>query len=409
MFKIKSDIGRIRGFRVAGVHAGLKKNNALDFALIASDRDCVTAGVFTSNKVKAAPVLLNQHRLKSNPSKIRAVAVNTKSANACTGQKGYYNAEKMSALVAEALNCKSEQVLVMSTGVIGTHLPMDKIAHGVELASDSLRDDWESTATAIMTTDTKPKFGSIQVLTANGNYTIAGICKGSGMIAPNMATMLGIFVTDARLTPAVANQLLVDASDKSFNRIVVDGDTSTNDMVVMMANGASQVAIETDADIKQFRRLLTLLSQSLARKVVRDGEGATKFITLDIRNAESEADAKNIGHTIATSALTKTAFYGSDANWGRIVASAGRANVPFNPDTTSLWISPSEMVYEDDLGLLIFQNGTPSDYFEREASAIMKEESIYITLDCGLGDGQATIWTCDLSHEYVTINADYRT
>jgi len=408
MVKVQETIESVSGFRVAGVHAGLKKDNALDFALIRSRVDCVTAGVFTTNKVKAAPVLLNMSRIANNPEKIRAVAINTVSANACTGWQGMDNARKTSDMVAEHLDIDTEQVLVMSTGVIGTQLPMDKIAKGVELSTENLGRDWEATATAMMTTDTRPKYASVKVITAHGEYTIAGVVKGAGMIAPNMATMLSVVVTDAKLTLEQVQTALKTANAQSYNQIVVDGDTSTNDMVVLMANGMSTTSIDAGYDMQTFQNALNALTQYLAQAVVRDGEGVTKFVTLDIQGADSDESAEKIGHTIASSILTKSAFYGNDANWGRIVAAAGRAGVDFEPLKTSLWISPGEELFEDDKGLLIFKSGTPTDYQESDALAIMSEDSIYITLDCGIGDGQSTIWTCDISHDYISINADYR-
>lgn len=408
MVNVNPSIDSVKGFRVAGVHAGLKKDNALDFALIRSRSDCVTAGVFTTNKVKAAPVLINMERIAKNPEKIRAVAINTVSANACTGWEGIDNARKTSDMVAEQLEIDTEQVLVMSTGVIGTQLPMDKITNGVELSASKLGHDWGATATAMMTTDTRPKFASVKVMTAHGEYTIAGVVKGAGMIAPNMATMLSVVVTDAELTLEQVQTTLKAANAQSYNQIVVDGDTSTNDMVVLMANGMSTTKIEDGYDMKTFQSALNALTQHLAQAVVRDGEGVTKFVTLDIQGADSDESAQKIGHTIAASILTKSAFYGNDPNWGRIVAAAGRADTLFEPAKTSLWISPGEEIFEKDYGLLIFKAGTPTDYQESDALSIMAEDSIYITLDCGIGDGQATIWTCDISHNYISINADYR-
>ncbi len=408
MIKISPDIESVRGFRVAGVHAGLKKDGALDFALISSETDCMTAGVFTRNKVKAAPVLLNMERLRENASGIRAVAINTVSANACTGAKGLENARATSELIAEQLEIDSDQVLVMSTGVIGTHLPMDKISRGVELSSASMGGDWGAAAAGIMTTDTRPKLGSITVQTAKGQVTLAGIVKGAGMIAPNMATMLSVIVTDANLSLSLAQSALSAASQQSYNRIVIDGDTSTNDMVVLMCNGASGVAVSDVDDVAIFREALSALTRYLAQEVVRDGEGVTKFVTLDIRNAESVAVAERIGQTIGASVLTKSAFYGSDANWGRIVAAAGRAEVPFDPDSSSLYVAAGESLPAAERGLLIFSQGMPTDYREADAAAIMAEPSIYFTLDCGIGAADATIWTCDISHDYITINGDYR-
>ena len=338
MIKLNPDVASVTGFRAAGVHAGLKKDGALDFALIASDSDCAAAGVFTRNKVKAAPVLLGMEVLESNSQAIRAVAVNTISANACTGAEGLANARAMAEMVAGRLDVAPEQVLVMSTGVIGTHLPMDKIQHGADIAADALGNHWRDAAAAMMTTDTRPKFASVTVESPQGTYSLAGVVKGAGMIAPNMATMLSVIVTDAGLAPSDAQRALTAATQRSYNRIVVDGDTSTNDTVYLLCNGRSGVEIADDDGLSHFQAALNQLAQHLAQAVVRDGEGVTKFVTLNIINAESEAAAERIGQTIGASVLTKSAFYGSDANWGRIVAAAGRAEAPFDPDRSSLWV-----------------------------------------------------------------------
>ena len=408
MMKISPSVASVRGFQVAGVHAGLKKDGAPDFSLVVSEVDCIAAGVFTKNKVKAAPVLLDMQRLDENPKSIRAVATNTISANACTGAIGLKNARATSNLVADALSIVAEQVLVMSTGVIGAHLPMDKIARGVELASANLGSDWRAAAAGIMTTDTRPKFGSVTMETADGSYTIAGMVKGAGMIAPNMATMLSVIVTDAALPLPELQSSLRAAANQSYNRIVVDGDTSTNDTVLLLANGMSGVSLTGEEEIAAFQKALDSLTRYLAQEVVRDGEGVTKFITLNIVNAESEADAEKIGQTIGASVLTKSAFYGSDANWGRIMAAAGRAEAPLEPDSASLWVAAGESSPSAAPGLEIFSGGMPTDYREEDAAAIMAAPSITFTLDCGIGDGGATIWTCDISHEYISINGDYR-
>lgn len=408
MSKINPSIDSVAGFRAAGVHAGLKKDGALDFSLVVSDVDCVAAGVFTRNKVKAAPVLLDMERVAANPQSIRAVATNTVSANACTGSIGLENARATSDMVADALHIEAEQVLVMSTGVIGTHLPMEKIARGVDLSSANLGSDWRAAAAAIMTTDTRPKLGSLRVETDSGGYTLAGMVKGAGMIAPNMATMLSVIVTDVALSTSAANAALQSATQESFNRIVVDGDTSTNDTVLLLANGQSGVSVTTDQELAAFQGALNALCRYLAQEVVRDGEGVTKFVTLDVINADSEASAERIGQTIGASVLTKSAFYGSDANWGRIVAAAGRAGTPFEPDSTSLRVAAGESPADDQPGLEIFSGGMPTDYQEADAAAIMAEPSITFTLDCGMGSGCATIWTCDISHDYISINGDYR-
>ncbi|MCY4464244.1 MAG: bifunctional glutamate N-acetyltransferase/amino-acid acetyltransferase ArgJ [Chloroflexi bacterium] len=406
MMAISPTIDGVAGFQVAGVHGGLKKDGALDLALVVSDSDCVAAGVFTRNKVQAAPVLLDRQRLAENPTTIRAVATNSACANACTGAVGMENARRTARLVADALGLSAEQVLVMSTGVIGEHLPMEAIARGIELSSVGLSDDWAAAAAAIMTTDTRPKLASVGVECVGGSYTIAGIAKGAGMIAPDMATMLSVVVTDAALELGELQNALRTATQQSYNRIVVDGDTSTNDTVLLLANGKSGVHVEGADDLGAFQEALDALTRYLAQEIVRDGEGVTKFVTLDIVNAADVADAERIGQTIGASLLTKSAFYGSDANWGRIVAAAGRAGTAFDPDRSSLWVAAGESPSEP--GLQIFAGGMPADYQEADAAAIMSAPSMTFKLDCGLGQGSATIWTCDISHEYISINGDYR-
>lgn len=406
--QVNEKIKGVRGFRIAGVHGGLKKNGALDVALLLSDRDCVAAGVFTTNHAKAAPVLVGQALLAQHAERIRAVIVNTTSANAMTGNVGIQNARTVMGWVAEQAGITPDQVIPMSTGVIGAHLPMPQLEKAVPLAFGALGQDWESGARAIMTTDTRPKFASVTVSTVDGTYTIAGISKGAGMIAPNMATMLGVIATDVLLTPEQAQTALKTATKFSYNRVVVDGDMSTNDTVVLLANGASGVTLKTESDYLQFQHALQALATYLAKAIVRDGEGATKFITLHVSGAPDEHTAHTIANTIATSPLVKTAFFGGDANWGRIVASAGRAGVAFNPEQAQLWISAGETLIDGKRGLLLFKFGMPTRYSEAEASTIFAEKSIYVTLDLGMGHAESVVWTCDLSKEYVAINGDYR-
>jgi glutamate N-acetyltransferase / amino-acid N-acetyltransferase len=409
VIEVHSAIEHVVGFQVAGVHAGLKKDGALDMALIVSESACVAAGVFTTNCVKAAPVLFDMERLKANTTHIRAVAINTKCANACTGQQGLENARLMARWTAQAAGCAEEEVLVLSSGVIGTQLPLEKIHEGIERADKVLGHEWYAAARAIMTTDTKPKLASVTVTKADGKrYVIAGITKGAGMIAPNMATMLGVIVTDVSMSAQQAQTALSAAVQVTYNRIVVDGDMSTNDTVLLLANGASGTKLETSEDEAQFLKALTAVSKKLAQDVVRDGEGATKFITLSIKGAPDDAAALQIANTIATSPLVKTAFFGGDANWGRIVAAAGRAGVSIDPEKVKLWMSPGEVEDAGGIALQLFSAGMPTDYSEETASTIIREPSVSIILDCGAGKGSAVVWTCDLSHEYVSINGDYR-
>jgi glutamate N-acetyltransferase/amino-acid N-acetyltransferase len=401
-FPIEARISGIKGFKAAGVHAGYKKEGALDFALIYSETPCAAAGVFTTNRVKAAPVLVDMERLRANSTAIRAVVVNTRCANACTGQQGIDNALTTARWAAERLGVREDQVLVMSTGVIGTQLDMDIIRRGVDLAVDALADDeaaWASAAAAIMTTDTRPKAAFTK--SDEAAYALGGIAKGAGMIAPNMATMLGVVVTDARIDdPHAAHALLTQAADASFNCISVDGDTSTNDTLLLLANGASGEA----PSYELFAEMLKDVCLRLAVEIVRDGEGATKFIELVVSGAGGGERA--IANAIATSPLVKTAFYGGDPNWGRIVAAAGRAGVEVDPLRMRLWIAPWDEV---EGGLLLFENGVPADYDEARAAAIMAGSEIRVRLECGRGTGSATVYTCDLSHEYVSINGHYRT
>ncbi|PJF27791.1 MAG: ornithine acetyltransferase, partial [Phototrophicales bacterium] len=326
-FPVETRISGIKRFKAAGVHAGYKQDGALDFALIYSEIPCITAGVFTTNLVKAAPVLVDMERLRANSAGIRAVVVNTRCANACTGQQGIDNALMMARWTAERLGIREDEVLVMSTGVIGTQLNMDIIRRGIDLAADSLADDemaWANAAAAIMTTDTRPKAALTKP--EDAVYGIGGIAKGAGMIAPNMATMLGLVVTDAQISdPHAAHALLTKAADVSFNCISVDGDTSTNDTLLLLANGASGEAPEYNL----FSEMLKDVCLQLAVEIVRDGEGATKFIELVVSGAGG--GEKAIANTIATSPLVKTAFYGGDPNWGRIIAAAGRAGIEVDP------------------------------------------------------------------------------
>jgi glutamate N-acetyltransferase / amino-acid N-acetyltransferase len=313
------------------------------------------------------------------------------------------NARAMQRVTAAALDCQPEQILVLSTGVIGVQLPMERLAQGIGQAAQQLDAVHGSAAArAIMTTDTIAKETAVRVQLSGGTVTIGGMAKGSGMIHPNMATMLAVLTTDAVIEPEQLQGMLATAVDVSFNRISVDGDTSTNDTVLLLANGASGVAPATEEDAALFSQALTQLCLHLAHQIVRDGEGATKFVTLHVSGAARDEDAHHIAATIATSPLVKTAFTGSDANWGRILAAAGRAGVPFDQNRVSLYIAGANR-------LQLVTNGTPTDYTEADAAVIFAGTEFTIHLDLNNGLGQATMWTTDLSHEYVSINADYRT
>ncbi len=389
----------VRGFRAAGVHCGLKVDDK-DIAFIASDRPCAAAGVFTTNHVKAAPVLLDEAVIRGGGA-VRAVVANAGNANACTGEQGMRDAQAMAAAAASMIGCEPGEVLVLSTGVIGVPMPMEHVRHGIETAAGQLEaDGWRDAALAIMTTDTYPKLACVHT---DAGYSIGGIAKGAGMIAPNMATMLAVIVTDAAVPQPALQAMLKRAADHSFNRIVVDGDMSTNDTVLLLANGASGVEVgENDA---KFYAALETVCTTLTQELVRNAEGATKFVTLHITGAESVEAARAVGNAIATSPLCKTAFYGADPNWGRIIAAAGRAGVTVDAGRMALSLLDAEGVE----AIRLFEQGGPTNYDEPAAIALMSGEAWGFRLDLGLGEAETTIWTCDLSHDYVTINGHYRT
>src|SRR5689334_10458466 len=315
--RVRRTARSVKGFRLCGIDAGLRaafgKKPGPDMALVAADRPCTAAGVFTTNLVKAAPVLLDQTRIRATPNAIRGVLINTASANACTGDEGLHNAEQASRWAAELLGINPRELLVMSTGVIGVQLPMQQMLAAIPIAVSELNvNGWDRAAKAILTTDTQPKLASIEY----DGITITGIAKGAGMIAPNMATLLCMIATDAAIPAPLLQHALDEAVARSFNCIVVDGDMSTNDTVLVLASGASEVEID-EIQLERFTGCLAAVCISLAQAMVRDAEGATKFITLQITGARNSADARQIGNTIATSPLVKTAFYGGDANWGR--------------------------------------------------------------------------------------------
>ena len=389
---------------VAGVAAAaIKKPGRPDMALVVSKRPSTAAAVFTRNQVVAAPVIVDRETMAQNAHHIRAVVANAGNANACTGEQGLANAREMQRLTAKSLNCKPAQILVLSTGVIGVQLPMDRLAQGIRQAAQGLdAANGLAAAEAIMTTDTHSKQTAVTVQLSGGVVTIGGMAKGSGMIHPNMATMLAVLTTDAAIEAEQLQGVLATAVDRSFNRISVDGDTSTNDTVLLLANGLSGVALADETDVALFEQALAQVCLNLAHQIVRDGEGATKFVTLHVGGAASNDDAHRIAETIATSPLVKTAFAGSDANWGRILAAAGRAGVVFDQNQVSLDI-------EGENRLQLVANGTPTNYAEADAATIFAQAEFAIHLDLNSGPGQATLWTTDLSHDYVSINADYRT
>ncbi|GAB6282896.1 MAG: bifunctional glutamate N-acetyltransferase/amino-acid acetyltransferase ArgJ [Ignavibacterium sp.] len=397
----------IKEISASGIYCGIKKKNK-DLALIYSKFPCVAAGTFTLNKVKAAPVLIskkiidcNSQDLNSNDGKVRAILINSGNANACTGQQGYDDAIEIQNYCAEKLFIKPEELIVSSTGVIGQRLPVETIKNGINKIIPTLNSDGGlNAAEAILTTDLKPKSFAIKVKLTNGEITIGGICKGSGMIMPNMATMLAFLTTDVVIEKSLLQKALNVAVDNSFNKISVDGETSTNDMVIILSNGISDILIEEDSeDYKIFLSALTDICQTMAKSIVADGEGSTKFITLSVKNAKTKCDADKASKAIANSPLVKTAFYGKDANWGRILSAIGNSGIEFEPDLVAIKF--------DDVDILT-QNYTVVIDEEKAKEVLLKKE-FTVEVNLNMGRESTTFWTCDLTEDYVKINANYRT
>ncbi len=390
----------VPGFKAWGIHCGIKKNGKKDLTIIYSDREAAVAGLFTKNRVKAAPVVLDMARAKSG--KGRAIIVNSGCANACTGKRGLADARAAAEMAAQELGIRADAVYVASTGVIGEFLPMTKIATGIATAAGLLSaSGWEPAAEAIMTTDIYPKLSVVQEEIGGKTVTLAGIAKGSGMIHPDMATMLCFIVTDALISAPMLKKALQAATDRSFNVITVDGETSTNDTILCMANGAAgnKRPAAGSKDLKKFQACLDAVTRSLAMQVVRDGEGATKFVEIAVRGAKTPVEAKRAAMAVAKSSLVKTALFGEDPNWGRVMAALGYAGVEMDEARTDIFIGKAKIV-ENGLG-----QGKAA---EREAASALKQREIQMVIDLHKGKGEAIVWTCDLSCEYVKINAAYR-
>ena len=388
-----------KGFTAAGVACGLKKNGKSDIALIVSDLPCNAAGVFTKNIVKGHSLMLSMKNIKSSPTK--AVIVNSGNANACVGEQGDRAALLVTEKAAECLKCKPEEVLFNSTGVIGQPLPTDKVSAGIaELVGRLSPDGGHEAAEAIMTTDLLRKEAAVEVTISGKPVRIGGIAKGSGMIHPNMATMIGLITTDADLPANLLYKALKNACDRSFNRITVDGDTSVCDMVVILAGGKSGVTIhEEGSEYNSFLAALEYVCRSLAVMVVRDGEGATKLLEIRVENAGSVDDAHTIASSIARSPLVKTAFFGQDANWGRILTAAGYSGVDFDPLRVDIHLGELQVCHK----------GTAIKFDEAEALEILKQKEILVRIDLNYGAFSDRVWTCDFSFDYVKINGSYRT
>jgi glutamate N-acetyltransferase/amino-acid N-acetyltransferase len=394
--------GRVKGFRFAGVRGGVKAGDALDLGLIFADEPAVASGVFTQNRVRAAPVTLSERRLKRGL--CQAVLVNSGNANACTGKQGQQASLALTRTAARALRVASSLVVPASTGVIGVQLPRERIEAAIpDLVADLSEAGASRFARAILTTDRGPKVAHAEVKVGRTTCRVLGIAKGAGMIHPNMATTLAFVTTDAPVHRATLSKFLRQATELSFNRASVDGDTSTNDSIYALASGAAthRTIEEKSAAGRRFLGALTDVLESLAKKIVADGEGAEHLVRIEVRGARTNADAVQIARTIASSQLVKTALHGCDPNWGRIVAAAGRSGARFNPDHVSVQIGQ----------VPIFWEGTPimTPKTELKAAATMKRKEYQISLLVGPGRGLGHYWTCDLGHEYVRINADYRT
>jgi len=386
------------GFNAAGVHAGLKNNHEKDLGLIYSETPATVAGVFTTNQVKAAPVLLDMQRIKTG--RCQAIVINSKNANCCTGDRGMQDAVAMGQAVSRTLNIDEGDVMVASTGVIGALLPVEKIiAAAPELVQSLDPEGFMDCARAMMTTDTVPKLVHRQGELNGTTFNVVGLAKGSGMIAPNMATMLCFVCTDIACPADTLNTLLKKSVDNSLNRIVIDGDTSTNDTTLLMANGLSGMSLEDNDGINGFQHVLDDVLFKLAHELVKDGEGVTKVVQIHVKDAATPDDARAIAESIANSPLVKTAAFGEDANWGRIAMAAGKAGVTFDPALLDIFFNDVQMASK---GL------SCGDRAEEAATAILELPEYRITVNLNMGKGQASLLTCDFSIDYVKINADYR-
>ena len=392
------------GFRFAATACGLKKTGALDLALLSSDVPASAAAVFTQNLVVAAPVIVSKQHLKVSKGRMRALIVNSGNANCATGTAGYAASVRTVQETALRLNCRPEEVFVCSTGLIGVLLPIEKVVRALPGITRNRRPSARSFAEfslAICTTDTRPKTEDASFKMAGNRIHLIGCAKGAGMIHPNMATTLAFVATDANISPALLQKTLRDVTARTFNSISIDGDTSTNDTLLVLANGAAGApAIKPGSSAhRAFSHALEEVCQSLALQIVADGEGAQRVMEIEVRGAKSEGEARRIGQTIATSPLVKTAFAGGDPNWGRIFAAAGRSGVKFDPDRVDIHMA----------GIPVLRRGQPIDFNERAASNRLLEKTVHVIVNLHAGRASARYWTCDFTAEYVRINASYRT
>ncbi len=406
MERITGGVTAAKGFLAASTAAGIKYEGRKDMAMIVSETAAVSAGTFTSNVVKAAPVIWDM-RLVAEEECAQAVVVNAGIANACTGEEGMGYCRKTAEFVEKAMGIPASQVLVASTGVIGMQLPMEKLEAGIFAMTPELAGtagSGQEAARAIMTTDTKPKEAAVTFEADGKTVTVGGMCKGSGMIHPNMCTMLSFLTTDLAISKELLQEALQEDVKDTYNMVSVDGDTSTNDTVLLLANGmaGNDKITEKDENYQKFVEALRAVNTALARKMAGDGEGATALLEMKVIHADTKEHAKTLAKSVICSSLTKAAIYGHDANWGRILCALGYSGVVFDPEKIELY-------FESRSGKIqIYKDGVAADYSEEEATKILSEEEVTVLADMKMGDAEATAWGCDLTHEYVTINADYR-
>ena len=403
---ITGGVTAAKGFMAAGVEAGIKYQNRKDMAMVYSKTPCRAAGVFTTNVVKAAPVLWDKEVVESEW-EAQAIVVNSGIANACTGKLGYEYCRETAGAAADALEISPQSVLICSTGVIGMQLPMEKMTEGVRMLAKAIKPGEEAgtdAAKAIMTTDTRNKQVAVKVMIGGKEVTIGGMCKGSGMIHPNMCTMLAFVTTDVNISKKLLQEALSADVQDTFNMVSVDGDTSTNDTLLVLANGQAEnpEITEKGADYDTFVEALHYVNETLAKKIAGDGEGATALFEVKVIHADNKEDAKTLAKSVITSSLTKAALFGHDANWGRILCALGYSGAKFDPEAIELYL-------ESSVGkILIFKDGMAADYSEEEATRILSCSEVTALVDMKMGEAEATAWGCDLTYDYVKINADYR-
>ena len=403
---ITGGVTAAKGFLAAGVEAGIKYQNRKDMAMVYSKTPCRAAGVFTTNVVKAAPVLWDKEVVESEW-EAQAIVVNSGIANACTGKLGYEYCRETAGAAADALEISPQSVLICSTGVIGMQLPMEKMTEGVRMLAKAIKPGEEAgtdAAKAIMTTDTRNKQVAVKVTIGGKEVTIGGMCKGSGMIHPNMCTMLAFVTTDVNISKKLLQEALSADVQDTFNMVSVDGDTSTNDTLLVLANGqaGNHEITEKGADYDTFVEALHYVNETLAKKIAGDGEGATALFEVKVIHADNKEDAKTLAKSVITSSLTKAALFGHDANWGRILCALGYSGAKFDPEAIELYLESSAGK------ILIFKDGMATDYSEEEPTRILSCSEVTALVDMKMGEAKATAWGCDLTYDYVKINADYR-